>query len=159
MVCFLGSIRANPSSLTCFSPYKRQAFFYKPSISVSRYGSSPFQRLFRACVQSGKFHDTLFLVLFVCVFTIQYCLKFDWVGVMYLGVRMCFFIFIFCISFDLFLLDMKGRKLKLFGRSLVYSVSVGTFFAIQCWLKFDYMDFWALIFLFKCLVFGKIVSL
>lgn len=67
MVPFLGSIRANPSSLTCFSPYKRRIFFDKPAISVSRYGSSPFQRHFRACLESGKFHNTLFLALFVCM--------------------------------------------------------------------------------------------
>nr|CAN79104.1 hypothetical protein VITISV_006256 [Vitis vinifera] len=54
MVPFLGSIRANPSSITCFSPYKRRIFFDKPAISVSRYGSSPFQRLFRACLESDS---------------------------------------------------------------------------------------------------------
>ncbi|XP_034696861.1 putative hydrolase C777.06c [Vitis riparia] len=54
MVSFLGSIRANPSSITCFSPYKRRIFFDKPAISFSRYGSSPFQRLFRACLESDS---------------------------------------------------------------------------------------------------------
>lgn len=74
MVSLLGSIRANPSSLTFFSPHKRQVLFYQPAISVSRCGSFPFQRLFRACLNSGEFHGTLFLLgcwdVWACPFSV-----------------------------------------------------------------------------------------